>query len=330
MGETKLADEWGEKGGDKIVEENYFELRWSGKKQMITCYAHDILNYRYNWHHSEYEIDILLHGKMEFCKGKETYIMEEDDVILVEPQVGHASFAMCEDTCALVIRFSDGIFQTLLKPGESFFFNGCCSNKENRYQPGFQQLRLFAAYMLAAATDRGIYSSMTMKSCMGMIASVLCRMFEPQVRKHPGENDGYEETVKRFIRYLEEHYASKLTLEDLAQFSQYNRTYVSTIFKNAVGINFHEYLTRLRMRHAIFELSTTTKNLTEVAIDNGFSDLKTFNNRFREVFKCTPAEYRARLVPGQVMPLFGRKKLISIQDPRVKAKLKEYGLGLLE
>ena len=81
MGETKLADEWGEKGGDGIEEETYFELRWSGKKQMITCYAHDILNYRYNWHHSEYEIDILLHGKMEFCKGKETYIMEEDDVI---------------------------------------------------------------------------------------------------------------------------------------------------------------------------------------------------------------------------------------------------------
>lgn len=311
------------------MEKNYFEARWPDEKLFLACYAHNILNYRYNWHQTEYELDILLYGKMEFCKGNETHILEEDDVILVEPKVGHASFAMSEDTCALVIRFSEGIFHQLLGQGEYFLFNSCCSNETNREEKKFKLLRFAAAHMLTAAAADSHYRLLGMKSALGMTASGLCQMFAPQVRKRPVDNQWYEETVKCFIRYLDEHYASKLTLEDLAHFSQYNRTYVSTIFKNAVGINFHEYLTRLRIRHAIFELSTTTKNLTEVAVDNGFSDLKTFNMRFREIFKCTPAEYRARLVPGQVMPLFGCQSFVSVQDPRVEKKLREYALGTL-
>lgn len=311
------------------MDKNYFEARWPDEKLFLACYAHDILNYRYNWHHTEYEIDILLYGKMEFCKGNQTHILEENDVILVEPKVGHASFAMCEDTCALVIRFSEGVFQQLLGAGEYFLFSSCCSNRSNRNEKRFQLLRFAAAHMLAAAAVENPYRSISMKSTLGMIMSTLCQRFEPETKKRPADNEWYEETVKRFIRYLDEHYASKLTLEDLSRFSQYNRTYVSTIFKNAVGINFHEYLTRLRIRHAIFELSTTSKNLTEVAIDNGFSDLKTFNARFREIFQCSPAEYRARLVPGRVMPIFGHQSFISVQDPRVRTKLQQYGLGTL-
>jgi hypothetical protein len=49
----------------------------------------------------------------------------------------------------------------------------------------------------------------------------------------------------------------------LARFSLYNRTYVSTLFKNTIGINFYEYLTRIHIQKALLELSSTSKSLTE-------------------------------------------------------------------
>ena len=44
-----------------------------------------------------------------------------------------------------------------------------------------------------------------------------------------------------------------------------------------VGINFHEYLTRVRFQHALADLAMTSDSLTDIALRNGFADLKTFN-----------------------------------------------------
>lgn len=62
-----------------------------------------------------------------------------------------------------------------------------------------------------------------------------------------------------------------------------------------MGIGFHEYLTRVRFQKATLDFGTPGKNLSQIALDNGFPDLKSFNQLFYENFKVTPKEYRARL-----------------------------------
>ena len=137
-------------------------------------------------------------------------------------------------------------------------------------------------------------------------------------------NKKSREIIDRLMKFIEQHWAEKLSLEDIAQYTHYNRTYVSTLFKNAVGINFHDYLTKVRLSNAIFQLAVTDKNMTQIALDCGFSDLKTFNHRFRDIFGYLPAEYKQRLDPAQVMQLQGQQVYVSPQDPSVAAKLAEY------
>ena len=129
---------------------------------------------------------------------------------------------------------------------------------------------------------------------------------------------------------VEEHYAEKLSLEDLADYAQYNRTYVSTLFKQMVGINFHEYLTRVRFQHALNDLTYTNENLTDIALKNGFPDLKTLTSRFRSTFHRTPAQYRAMLKPDEVLYANVRKYL-NPNDTILREKLKEYAkTGLIQ
>ena len=55
-------------------------------------------------------------------------------------------------------------------------------------------------------------------------------MFDPQmvpIRQDQGEQ--HQEIIHRLILYMEEHYREKITLEDLAAYFQYNRTYISTL-----------------------------------------------------------------------------------------------------
>ena len=55
-------------------------------------------------------------------------------------------------------------------------------------------------------------------------------------------------------------------------------------FKNQVGINFYDYLTRIRVREATLELCSTDNTVLDVAHSHGFPDVKAFNTAFRKTF----------------------------------------------
>ncbi len=307
------------------MEQDYYDLQWPRDNIYLSCYAHEILNYRYHWHQTEFELDILLSGEQEFCRGTEKFIMCEDDVVLTGPGTGHASLAQKEHTSALVLRFSQAVFKPFLKKGYRFVFPQCLSTNDTRNKPEYQFLRFYAAQILDAAASGGPYASLTAKASLELLVSTLCRMFDPQmvpIRQDQGEQ--HQEIIHRLILYMKEHYREKITLEDLAAYFQYNRTYISALFKHTTGINFYEYLIRIRFQEAVMELAVTDKTLTEIAIGNGFPDLKTFNKRFRDIFGYSPAQYRTRIKTANMVSRGKHRNLISATHPVVCEKLHEY------
>lgn len=252
-------------------------------------------------------------------------LLQEDDVILVPPGNGHASFAQNPNTCALVLHFSASAFRPFVKKGTRYLFPECVSTEETRNDPAFRQIRFLVSEIFAAAYRQSPYSQLRAKANLELLLATLCESFHPQSVQINQEDAIHQETFSKMIRYVEEHYSEKLSLEDLATFSQYNRTYVSTLFKNTVGVNFYAYLTRVRFQHALLELVGTKKTLTEIALDNGFSDLKSFNKMFRETIGRTPSEYRSLLSPDRVIQEQDVRRYVLQGDPLIQQKLEEYG-----
>ena len=52
------------------------------------------------------------------------------------------------------------------------------------------------------------------------------------------------------------------------------------------------YLNQYRLMHAVQELSTTDKNIDEIAIDSGFSSSHAFVSLFKKQYDMLPKEYR--------------------------------------
>lgn len=96
-----------------------YQLDWPRENLSVRCFVHDVFNYRYHWHEDEYELNILLHGRQECCRGSENFHLDVDDVILVPPGVGHASMGSQVDTIAFVLHFSASAFKPLLKKAAS-------------------------------------------------------------------------------------------------------------------------------------------------------------------------------------------------------------------
>lgn len=302
----------------------FYQMQWPRDRLFVSCYAHELFNYRYHWHDRDYELDILLRGRAEFCSGQNTYHLEENDVILINPRVWHASFALEENSMTLVLRFSDSAFSSFLGKNESLCFKLPPSCADTRDQEIYRKLRCFAAMLLSSMGQGGTYQNLFSRAAFEMLLTSLCGA--DHVREQTvDQNKKSQEAVERLLEFIAGHYAEKLSLDDLARYTHYNRTYVSTLFKNTVGIKFHDYLTKVRLANAIFQLALTGKNITQIAVDSGFSDLKTFDNRFRDIFGYLPAEYRQRLNLSHLTRLNGRQQLfISPDEPVVAKKLREF------
>lgn len=75
-------------------------------------------------------------------------------------------------------------------------------------------------------------------------------------------------------------------------------------------MSFLKLLNNIRLDHAVSELLYSDKTILKVAMDNGFSNLASFNQVFKESYQITPAEYRTQMQKKQ--------KLRKIQRTAVK------------
>jgi two-component system response regulator YesN len=68
--------------------------------------------------------------------------------------------------------------------------------------------------------------------------------------------------------------------------------YISQLFKQETGLNYHEYLMRLRVDSAKRLLSTTDLSISQIAEMVGFQDYRGFYLVFKRLEKITPSAYR--------------------------------------
>jgi AraC-like DNA-binding protein len=64
------------------------------------------------------------------------------------------------------------------------------------------------------------------------------------------------------------------------------------IFQQQTGLTVHRYLTLLRLRASLERLFDGQVDLTDLALDLGFSSHSHFTDRFRREFGQTPSEVR--------------------------------------
>ncbi|MBZ2172267.1 GyrI-like domain-containing protein [Nitratidesulfovibrio sp. SRB-5] len=105
----------------------------------------------------------------------------------------------------------------------------------------------------------------------------------------------YEARINRVIDYIVADPARDFTLDELAGAAPFSPFHFHRIFAGLVGETLHAFIRRLRMDRAANMLAfAPALNVTDVAMDCGFSSSQNFARAFRERFAMTPSEYRRR------------------------------------
>lgn len=98
--------------------------------------------------------------------------------------------------------------------------------------------------------------------------------------------------IRRVMRYMEEHFAEPLSLAELARMCDRSLHRFATVFRQEVGIPPHQYLCRLRVRHAQSLLRQGTSPIV-AAVETGFFDQSHLSRHFKRYCGVTPGRFLA-------------------------------------
>lgn len=112
------------------------------------------------------------------------------------------------------------------------------------------------------------------------------------------QNVGSRRIVEQVTGLLTNHYREDLSLEACAEQFHTSPYTLSRAFKQILGINYVDYLQRLRMDKAKELLISTTLKIQEVADQVGYQH-SYFNKVFKTETGLTPTQYREKFRSGQ-------------------------------
>ncbi|WP_375102965.1 helix-turn-helix domain-containing protein [Paenibacillus sp. RS8] len=98
--------------------------------------------------------------------------------------------------------------------------------------------------------------------------------------------------MQEVLEYLDVNYMHSITLADAARQANMSLFYFSRFFKSISGMSYIVYLSNIRVNQAEQLLLTTDKSILEIALECGFTNIRTFNRVFKQIKQRTPSELR--------------------------------------
>jgi AraC-like DNA-binding protein/ligand-binding sensor protein len=102
--------------------------------------------------------------------------------------------------------------------------------------------------------------------------------------------------ITKAKEFIQEHQADDLSLGQVAKAVNTSTFYFCKMFKKVTGINFTDYLSRLRIEKSKNLLLNPNLRISEIAFEVGFQSLTHFNRVFKKILGQSPTEYRTQLL----------------------------------
>lgn len=94
------------------------------------------------------------------------------------------------------------------------------------------------------------------------------------------------------FRYIVLHFASKITIDDVADAAGISKSHAISLFKNLLGQTIMGHIRKMRIVHAKMLLVETNQKILTIAMDCGFGSLSCFYESFMQHTGVSPAAFR--------------------------------------
>ena len=108
-----------------------------------------------------------------------------------------------------------------------------------------------------------------------------------------GSNGVESVRIWKARNFIQAHSGEELSLRKVSKETNTSPNYFSEKFKEAIGVNFVEYVARIRYEKAAAMLRDADLRVSEIGFAAGFQSLSQFNRVFKKFSGKSPTEFRA-------------------------------------
>lgn len=269
----------------------YETIKFSSKTKM-NLFVHSV-NYVQNHWHESLEILFILKGNVNIVIDDTLYNLKQEDVIVINMNEIHTVSAD-GDNMILALQIPIDFIKYHYEDIENIKF---CNSVflENENKDIVDEIRHILAKTMWTYSKDEEDCELKMQALVLELIYILCRNFKENNSLNNKNSNKYSERLKRIIEFIDKNYKEDITLSSLAEREYLSSAYLSKFFSKYMGKNFHGYLSSIKLEHAVKDLIYTDLSITEVALNNGFSNEKTFFNLFKENYGQTPNSYRKKI-----------------------------------
>ncbi len=110
------------------------------------------------------------------------------------------------------------------------------------------------------------------------------------------QRDAEPPVIAKARQFINEHQGDELSLGQVAKAVNMSSFYFCKLFKKVTGINYTDYLSRVRIEKAKNLLLNPNLRVSEIAYEVGFQSLTHFNRVFKKILGQSPTTYRSQLL----------------------------------
>lgn len=97
--------------------------------------------------------------------------------------------------------------------------------------------------------------------------------------------------LRPILRYLDEHFASLITVKRMADHFGISERTLSRLFQSELSMSFLQYVKQLRMVKAVEMILQTELTLSEIAYATGYLSISAFSNTFLQLTNLRPSQF---------------------------------------
>lgn len=262
------------------------KVLWSGK-------------YHQHWEvemhsHSYYQIIAVRKGNGVIQIGEERFELSEQNVFLIHPHVPHAVLRnrpedqpqlmdikftiadgmLASDVAALPARLDEGVY-----PQFQYYFDLIVKESSENQPYAYERICMFFGLSLTSI--------------------LRCGQEKNQEKLPTGPEElnidqmgGVD--LRRVVDYIQENYASPISLEELSRVAIVSKSTLINAFKLAYDTTPIKFINRVRLDKAKALLLNTDSSISEISEMVGFQSLHYFSRYFKNHEDISPVEYRQR------------------------------------
>ncbi len=251
--------------------------------------------FEFKWHyHPEYELTLILNGVGKRIVGDNHEDFYEGDLVLLGDSLPHTWISNSQIVGlvdAIVIQFSEKfIAGFLLNPEFEHIRKLLQRSVLGLHYSSHDQPELIKQIRQLPEKDdfdRALSLLRILNDLSQQKATTLASLFF-----QTNKAKAYETRINTVCRYLQDHFADNVSLQQAAELVSLSESAFCRFFKKATGKTFSDYVNELRVGHACHLLTTSDKPVAEIALHSGFETLTYFNRIFLQKKKMRPKDFR--------------------------------------